>query len=157
MAGAGDGQHIVQRHGQVGDHDLDQGGAEGLAFQAQFLGAGAAAVFDGHGALDLGLGLGLIVGGLFAQFAPHLPADPQQQETARQQQADDGQQLNGDQGQADAHDDRGGQTDQDGLAALLLGQGGGRQAYGHGVITGQDQVDHQNLAEGGGLTDEVGV
>ncbi|MNS99776.1 hypothetical protein D3C72_1341880 [compost metagenome] len=114
-------------------------------------------MFDGQGAFNLGLGLGLIVGRLFAQFAPHLPAHPQQQEAARQQQADDGQQLHGDQGQADAHDDGGGQADQDGLAALFLGQGGGGQAHGHGVVAGQDQVDHQNLAEGGGLTDEVGI
>ena len=114
-------------------------------------------MFDGHGPFDFGLGLGLVVGGLFAQFAPHLPAHPEQQEAARQQQADDGQQLHGDQGQADAHDDGGGQTDQDGLSALFLGQGGGGQADGYGVIASQDEVDHQDLAEGGGLTEQMGV
>ena len=69
VRGAGDGQHIVQRHGDVGDHDLDQGGAEGLALQAQLFGRGAAAVFNGHGPFDLGLGFGLIGGGVAGGLA----------------------------------------------------------------------------------------
>ena len=136
---------------------LYQGGAEGLALQAQLFGRGAAAILHGHGALDFGFGLGLVVRGLLTQFAPHLPAHPQKQEAARQKQADDGQKLNGDQRQADAQDDGDGQADQDGLAALFLGQGGGGQAHGHGVVAGQDEVDHQHLAEGGGLTDQFGI
>jgi hypothetical protein len=48
----------------------------------------------------------LIVGHLLAQFAPHLPADPQQQDAAGQQQADHAQQPGGDQGKADAQHHR---------------------------------------------------
>ncbi len=155
---AGHREHVVQRHGHVGDHDLQQGGAEALALQAQLLRRRPLAVLDLHGQLQLALGLGLIVRRLFAQFAPHLPAHPQQQEAARQQQADDGQKLDRDQGEADAHQDGGGQTDQDGLAALFGRQGGGGQTHGHGVVARQHEVDHQHLTEGGqgGGSEEFG-
>ena len=52
LRGAGDGQHIVQRHGDVGDHDLQQGRAEALALDAKVLGAWAFAVLDLHGQLS---------------------------------------------------------------------------------------------------------
>ena len=156
MRGPCDGQHIVQRHGDVGDHDLDQGGRERLARDAQGLGRRASAVVGGQGGFQLGLGLGLVVCPLLLQFAPHLPADPQQQDAAREQQADDGQQLHRDQGEADAQDDGGGQADQDGLLPLLGGEGGRREADGHGIVAGQHQIDHQNLAEGCGLAGEFG-
>ncbi len=113
-------------------------------------------MLDAHGELELLLRLGLVVGALLLQFAPHLPADPQQQQTAGQQQADQGQKLDRDQGEADAHDDGGGQTDQNGLLALILGQGGGGQAHGDGVVAGEDQVHQQDLAQRRGLTGEFG-
>ena len=127
-----------------------------LRLRPRASGGGSAAVVGRQGRLHLGLGLGLVVGRLLAQFAPHLPAHPQQQQAAGQQQADDGQQLDGDQGEADAQHDGGGQADQDRLLALLRRQGGGGQAHGDGVVAGQHQIDHQHLAERGGLAGEFG-
>ena len=113
-------------------------------------------MFDAQGQLQLGLGFGLIVGALLLQFAPHLPAHPQQQQPAGQQQADQRQQLHGDQRKTDPHHHRGGKADQDRLLALFLGQGGGGEADGHGVVAGQHQVHQQDLAEGGRLAGEIG-
>jgi len=73
----GDGQHVIQRHGDIGDEDLDQGADQGLggsgrrqrmAFQHRLA----------HRLLGPSLG---------AQIAPHAPGHPQQEEAAGQQQA----------------------------------------------------------------------
>jgi hypothetical protein len=84
-AAPGDGQHVVQRHGQVGDQDLQQGLTHGLGRRGA-LRVGA----YGHtgGGLEGGLALGRLLAALLAQFAPHLPADPQQEQAAGEQQAD---------------------------------------------------------------------
>jgi hypothetical protein len=101
-------------------------------------------------AVDHGHGVG--VGGLLAQLAPHLPADPQQQEAAGQQQADHAQQPGGDQGEGDPQHDRRAQAVENDLLAVLGRQAAGSQAHGHGVVAGQDQVDHQNLQQSGQRT-----
>ena len=84
-----------------------------------------------------------------AQFAPHLPADPQQQHAAGEQQADDRQQLDGDAREQDAHHGRGDDADQDRARAPLFGQPGRRQPDDHRIVAGQHQVDHDDLEEGG--------
>ena len=77
-------------------------------------------------------------------------------QTLPREATDQRQQLHGDQGEADPHHHRGGQADQDRLLALFLGQGGGGEAHGHGVVAGQHQVHQQDLAEGGRLAGEIG-
>ena len=156
MRGTGNGQHIVQRHGDIGDHDLKQGRAEGLALDTQRFRRRTVAVMGGQGSLQLGLGLGLVVGALLLQFTPHLPADPQQQDAAGEQQADDSQQLHGDQGEADPQHDGRRETDQDRLLALFGREGRGGETDRDGVVAGQHQVDHQHLAQGGSLAGEFG-
>ena len=84
---------------------------------------------------------------LFAQLAPHLPAHPQQQDAAGEQQADDLQQLDRDAGEPDAHHGRRGDAPEDHLGALVLRQAGGGQADHDGVVAGQHQVDHDDLEQ----------
>ena len=58
------------------------------------------------------------------ELAPHLPADPEQQHAAGEQQADERQQLRRDQREDDAQHGRGDDADQDRLARAALGQAG---------------------------------
>ena len=91
-----------------------------------------------------------------AQLAPHLPADPEQQEAAGQQQADDLQQLDGDAGEADAHQRGGGDAPEDHLEALVLRKSGGSEPNDDGVVAREHQVDHHDLEQGGqGFAGEV--
>jgi len=80
-----------------------------------------------------------------AQLAPHLPADPEQENAAGQQQPDDLQQLHRDAGESDPQHRGGDDADQDGLVALVLGQAGGCQSDDDRVVAGQHQIDHHDL------------
>ena len=80
-----------------------------------------------------------------AQLAPHLPAHPEQQDAAGQQQADDLQQLHRDAGEADAQDRGGEDADQNRLVALVLGQAGGCKPDDDRIVAGEHQVDHHDL------------
>ena len=84
-----------------------------------------------------------------AQFAPHLPGDPQQQDAAGEQQADDRQEPHGNESEADAHRRRGDDADHDHAPPPLRRQAGRGQADDHRVVAGQHQVDHDDLEEGG--------
>ena len=72
-----------------------------------------------------------------AQLAPHLPADPEQQDAAGEQQADDLQKLGGEPGEDDAQDRGGDDAEQDGLVALFLGEAGRGEADDDGVVAGE--------------------
>ncbi len=128
--GAGDGEDVVEAHGEVGQHDLQHGLAHRLGW------GGAGGVQCAH-----------TVGR--TQLAVHLPADPEQQNAAGEQQPDNGQELQGDQCQADAQD--GGEADagEDGASLLVIGQAGDGHSDDDCVVAGQDQVDEQDLEQGG--------
>ena len=143
---AGHGQHIVQRHGQVGQQDLEQRLAQGLRLGRV---GGCAADLHPRRRLQRGFALGAFLAALGAQVAPHLPADPEQQDAAGHQQADDFQQLGGDQRKADQHHHGARQPHDNGAAALMRRQAGGGHADGHGVVAGQRQVDHHHLEKRG--------
>lgn len=83
-----------------------------------------------------------------AQLLVHLPADPEQQKPAREQEAGDRQEFGRDQGEADAHHRGGADADDDRLPAQVGRQAGGGHADDDGVVSGQDQVDHNDLQEG---------
>ena len=102
------------------------------------------------GAFERQLG-GFLVGRGRAKLAPHLPADPEQQDATGEKQADDLEQLDGQAGENDAQDRRGDDADQDGLVTLFLGETGRRKADDDGVVAGQNEVDHHHLQEGGDL------
>ncbi len=87
-----------------------------------------------------------------AQFAPHLPADPQQQHTAGKQQPDDRQQLNGDAREQDAQHGCGDDPNQNRARAPFFGQAGRRQADDDRIVARQHQVDHDDLEKGGDRT-----
>jgi hypothetical protein len=140
---AGHGQHVVQRHRHIGQHDLGDGLAERLGRSAL-----AVAAAGGRRAVLQRRGLGGVVG---AQLAPQLPAHPQQQDAAGEQQADDLQQLGGEQGEDDAQHGGGDDAPQDGAAPLLGGQPGRGHADDDGVVAGQRHVDDHDLDEGGEL------
>ena len=82
------------------------------------------------------------------QLAPHLPAHPQQQDAAGEEQADDLEKLGGEKREHDAQHRGGDDADQDRLVALLLRQPRRREADHDGVVAGQHQVDHDHLEEG---------
>ncbi len=138
VRGARDGEHVVQRHRDVGDDDLGDGLAQCLLRGDRMAGDHAVAVeilaFDRF----------LVVAVWRAQLAPHLPAHPQQQDAAGKQEADDGEQLGRDKREQDAEDGGRQHADQDRLAALFLGQAGGREADDHRIVARQDKVDHDD-------------
>ena len=107
----------------------------------------------GNGAvgIDVEIGDGPVCGGFGrvhgAQLAPHLPAHPQQQQPAGEQQADDLEQLRGDGGEADAHRRGGADPDQDRLGALVFRQAGGGKADDDGIVAGQHQIDEDDFDE----------
>ncbi|MCY1239654.1 hypothetical protein D9M72_524640 [compost metagenome] len=127
--GACDGQHVVERHRDVGDDDLDGRLHEGL------LGRVAASAAFACRVSCL----------LLADFAPHLPADPQQQNTAGEQEADDFQELDRDAGERDAQHSCRDDADEDDLLALLRRQPGGGKADDDGVVAGKNQIDDDDL------------
>lgn len=118
------------------DHDLPGGLREGLPRR----GRAAMRVFAGNAFKRL-LAMSML------QFLPHLPADPQKQQPAGEEQADDLQKLGGGGGKADAQDGGGDDAKQDRLGALILGQAGRGKADDDGVVAGQNQVDHDDLEQ----------
>ena len=68
---------------------------------------------------------------------------------AREQKPDDLQQLGRHAGEHDAQDGRSDDADQDRLVALVLWKTGRRQSDDDGVVAGQNQIDHDDLEEGG--------
>ena len=95
--------------------------------------------------------LGLVAG---AQLAPHLPAHPEQQDAAGEEQAHDLEKLGREQREDDAQDGGGEDAEQDRLVALLLRETGGGQADDDGVVAGKRQVDADDHQEGDDLGSE---
>ena len=112
LGGARHRQHVVERHRQVGDDDLRDGGAEAHGGTRPRV-----AAHDRAPASGMRLAL--------ADLAVHLPAHPQQQDAAGERQADDGEQLHRDGGKDDAQDDGAGHAPEDHLARI---SGGTREA-----------------------------
>ncbi len=82
------------------------------------------------------------------QLAVHLPAHPEQQQAAGDQEAaTERQQLRGDQCETDAEDRRGDDADEDGFAAEIGRQTGGGEPDDDGIVAGEHQIDHDNLKE----------
>ena len=141
--GTGNGQNIVERHRHIGDDDLPGGLGKGLA-------PGATGYFtigiEVRGAHRFQRFHALFAG--FSQLAPHLPAHPEQQDAADQQQPKNVQKLGGYAGKQDAQCGGGDDADEDRLVALLARQARRREADDDGIVTGQHQVDHHHLPKG---------
>ena len=112
--GAGHRENVVERHRDVGDDDLPGGLGEGLARRALCDPARSVGVRVGESLLGR-----VRFGRRGAQLAPHLPAHPQEQDAARDEQADDRKQPRRDAGEQDAQHRRGDDADEDRPVALL--------------------------------------
>src|ERR1700740_2750580 len=93
-----------------------------------------------------------------AKLAPHLPADPEKNNTAGEQKPDYLQQLCCHAGAYDAKRGRGKNAEYNCTFSLLAGQAGGGKADDEGVVSGQHQVDRDDLNQGrdGSAGDEIG-
>ena len=109
---SGDGQYVVQRHRYIRNDDLPDCLTHGLSRRA----VGSRAV-----GVDMRLSWRFDIVAV-AQFLPHLPAHPQQQEAAGQQQANDLHQLDRNAGETDAQDRSGHDSPEDdpGAEEVLL-------------------------------------
>ena len=83
------------------------------------------------------------------QLLEHLPADPEQQQAAGEQEPGDVQELRRDQREADAHQRRRGDADDDRLAPQLGRETRRGEADDDRVVAGEHQVDHDHLEERG--------
>jgi len=141
---AGHRQDVVQGHGHVRQQDLRHGLAHGLGTRRR---GGLTLELDACGFLEglcrLG-GLGLMP---LPELAPHLPAHPEQEDAAGEEKADQLQELDGHYGQTQAQGDGGHETVKDGFAPLFGRQTCGGEADGHGVVSGEGQVDHDDLSK----------
>ncbi len=133
--GARDREHVVQRHRDVGRDDLQRGLAESLSLHRR--GARSAAGAERE----------LAFVRLLAQLSPHLPAYPEQQHAAGEQQADHLQKLGRNAGKDDAEHSGGSDADDDGAAALLGRQARRGKADDDGVVAGQNEVDQDDLKQ----------
>ncbi len=121
--GAGNGEHIVQAHGNIGDDDAPDGGAQ------------AAFGLDG----DM----------VFAtvQFARGFPDHPEEQYAPGQREADEGKQLKCDKREADADDCGAGDAGPDSPGPLMRRQTVDSQPDNDGVVTGEHKVDEEDLEQ----------
>jgi len=82
-----------------------------------------------------------------AQLAPHLPAHPQQQDPACEQQTDDFQKLDGESGKGDPQQSRAENPDQDGSPALFCSQARRCKTDDDRVVARQHEIDHRHLKQ----------
>jgi hypothetical protein len=124
--GAGDGEHVVQTHGDVRDDDAPDGGAQtGRWFN-----------------------VGVVSG--MAQFARGFPDHPEEQDAARKGETDKGEHFESEEGEADADDGGARDARPDGAAALDGWQSVDGEADDDGVVAGQHKVDKQDLQQNRG-------
>jgi hypothetical protein len=138
-------EHVVEGHGDVRDDDLGGGLRQGLLPGPAAAGGGDAAV-----GIDLEVlhgELARFLRGNRTQLAPHLPAYPQQQNAAGEQQADHLQELGRHRREGDAQQRRRDDADEDRARALRCRQTGGREADNDRIVPGQNQVDHDHLQQ----------
>ncbi len=93
-----------------------------------------------------------ILGAGAAQVTPHLPANPEQQDSTGEQEPNDCQQFHSHRRECQTHHRCGNNADEYCLAPLRLRQAGGRQADHHGIVAGEHQVDHDHLGKRGERT-----
>jgi hypothetical protein len=84
-----------------------------------------------------------------AEFAPHLPAHPQEKDAPGEQETEHLEQLRGDARKRDAKSRRGENAHEDRAPSLLRRKSGRREANDDGIVAGQHQVDHDDLEQGG--------
>jgi hypothetical protein len=83
------------------------------------------------------------------QFAPHLPAHPEEQHPAGEQEPDDLEELGRERREHDTQHCRGNDPDQDHPVALLRRKPGRRHADDDGVVAREHEVDHDDLQQHG--------
>ena len=132
---AGHAQHIVETHRHVGSGHAPYGAPEGL-------GRFDAAMFVSDNLVGP-CGFSLV-----ENLAIEVPADPEQQQAASQDQPDDLQQLHHDQGKYDPQHQCRANTDQNHLAPLVRRQAAGQCADNNRIIGGKNQIDQHHLPEG---------
>lgn len=127
----GDREHVVERHRHVGDNDLPCSLGQRL----------------GRGTFRLAVRSHDMLFMPGAQLTPHLPADPQQQEAAREQQSDNGQKLGCKSREDNSQKCRGANADQDCLVALPFWQTRSGKTDDNRIVTGKNKVDEDDLNE----------
>src|SRR5918995_909207 len=100
LCGSRDCQHVVERHRHVGDNNLPRCLSKRLA-RGMF---GDQAILIEVAVLQGFFGLKVLLGMAGPQLAPHLPAHPEQENTAGEKQADDLEELGRETREDDAQD-----------------------------------------------------
>ena len=140
LGGTTDGEHIVQRHRHIRHDDQHESLAHGgglLLRAAGHPGTGVVARISGHAAT--------------ADFTPHAPANPEQEEAPGEQEADDAQKFDDNERETDAQDGCGNDPDDDGPSAKGRGQAGDGHSDDDGIVTGHDDVNEYDGEQGGEL------
>lgn len=132
--GTGDRQDVVERHGNIGEHNLHAGLRKRFG--------------DRHA-----LGFAPPPGAGSSDLPEELPGHPKQQNAAGKGKPDDRQDLKRQGGKSDAQDGGGADPPKDGLAALLGREPGGSQADDDGVVAREHQVDEHDLGKQPELVD----
>ena len=138
---AGDRQHIVERHGDVGERQCER--RRGAPPLCSSQGAGP---LGGAPSVRQQLG-GLMCLVFLADVAPQPPRHPQKQDAARDHQRDIFEQLHREDRQDDAQHDGGRQPQENHLAPVHRMHMGGRHADHDGVVARQHQVDQDHLKQ----------
>ena len=82
-----------------------------------------------------------------AKLAPHLPANPEQQNAAGKQQANDLEELRGHAGERNAQHRGRHHADQNGLAPLVRWEPRGSEPDHDRVVAGENEIDQDHLNE----------
>ena len=136
----GHGQHVVQAHRNVRDHDLGGGLPECLGRPPPRDAAVGIQILPGQ-RLFTALDLDTMPG---PKFAPHLPADPQKQDTPGQQKPDDLQKLRRQPGKDDPQHRGRNDPHHNGLAPLLFRQARRSKTDHDGIVARQNQINADN-------------
>src|SRR5215469_9513878 len=148
-----DGQHVVQRHRDVCHHDLQCGMAECLATETPCHCSAASWRIRHQRLVSSLLTLWCRV-----ELAPHLPADPEEKNATGEREPKYLQQLRCDAGECNPKSGCSKNSDYDRALALLGRQAGCGMANDNGIVSGQHQVDYDDLDQGHGSVagDEIG-
>ena len=128
-------EHVVERHGKIGDHDLPDRLAHRLSARLRMQ--------EMHGALRLGPG----VVHVRAQLLPQFPAHPREEQPADQEHPRDLQKLHRDQRKPDPHHHRERDADRDDPGALPFRQPRRSHADHDRVVPREDEVDEDHLQQ----------
>ena len=132
-------KHIIQRHGNIGHNNLPCGLSESFGFGVR---GNLAVVIDIFMANCFKPFVAVF---RIAQFAPHFPTHPEKKNATHQHEADHLQKLHCNSSKNNPQNCGSNNANQNCLAAQFLGQARSSHADHNGIITRQNQIDHNNF------------